>query len=579
MKQRLLQGMSVLLFGFTLLMLVWVWNWGPLEARLRERLQSTLGGLFKVVLHVEGLDYRVYPRPFIKLEGVHVGMPGSLASEFLVIDSLIAYPDLKGLFGGNLSFHSIWLNHPVLSLIRDQQGLRIKGTEAPPVSVNVHSGSTELSAPETSNQWLDLPGIVNIQGLNGIECELTLEDDIARQQHVLSPLTLYSAVKIREGVVTFEAVRLKARIHGDTVKKVPSKLLTFLEIPQLEVKPIRFEGRFRALSASDPEMLNESVLSVKSKPMKLEQFILAGDGSQPMWFKAKIRLEYRKQRGERHDQLQIHLDEGTLLPAFRPLTELKAMIELKQMDDTWQWYQRGTFKLNGVGITMDSEGTLFPISAYWNSKIKLMGLSGQTELAAQSDVDGTHLRLHAQGIDWQPLLKIAQPSQSPRIEGLIDHLDIDARAPRGKSVFKHLQGSVFLGMGKGAINDFNLPSAILKGYDSGLLERSGDHETRRVEDFLHTNRTLFKELRLSGHLKGTGLLLDQLEISDDNFHVDAAGEWVHQIPEQLHGQLTLESHNRTELEHLSPVIQKDKRRPGGFTFRLDPESGDFKRDK
>ena len=571
--------MSVFIFGLLVLSLALVWNRSQFEVQVRERLQSTLGGLFKLVLHVESLDYRLYPRPFIKLEGVHVGMPGSLASEFLVIDSLIAYPDLKGLFGGKLSFQSIWVNHPVLSLIRDQQGLRIKGTEAPPASVNVHSNPTELSAPETSHQWLDLPGIVNIQGLNGIECEMTLEDDIAHQQYVLSPLTLYSAMKIREGVVTLEAVRLKARIHGDTVKKLPSKLLTFLEIPQIEVKPIRFEGRFRALSASGPETLDTPVLSVKSKPMKLEQFILIGDGSQPMWFKAKIRLDYRKQRGERHDQIQIHLDEGTLLPAFRPLTELKAVIELEEMDDTWHWYQRGTFKLNSVGITMDSEGTLFPISAYWSSKIKLMGLSGQTELAAQSDVDGTHLHLHAQGIDWQALLKIAQPSQSPRIEGLIDHLDIDARSPRGKSVIKHLQGSVFMGMGKGAINDFNLPSAILRAYDPGLLERPGGHETRRVEDFLHKNQTLFNEFRLSGHLKGTGLLMDQLEISDDDFHIEAAGEWVHQIPEQFHGQLTLEPQNRWELEHLSPVIQKDKRRAEGFTFRLDPESGDFKRDK
>jgi hypothetical protein len=162
--------------------------------------------------------------------------------------------------------------------------------------------------------------------------------------------------------------------------------------------------------------------------------------------------------------------------------------------------------------------------------------------------------------------------------GTIDRLAIDATAPRGGGIFRHLEGPVRLEMGKGTINGFNLPAAILNGYDDGLSERSHQGKAPLIAKFLDEDRTAFKELHLLARLKGLGLLLDRLTLNDESFHLEASGEWVHQIPEQLHGKLMLGPNAMKELDRLSPVFQQEKGGAKGFSFRFDSENGRFMRE-
>jgi hypothetical protein len=309
--------------------------------------------------------------------------------------------------------------------------------------------------------------------------------------------------------------------------------------------------------------------------MQLEQFLLLGDGSQPMWFRAGMRLDYRQSNTEFTQQLRIDLEEGTLMPAFRPMDTLNAHMVLVQKDGSWDWHQQASFKLNQVDIKMDSEGHVAPSNGHWASQTRLVGLSGESNVWASTDETGTHIKLEAKAIDWGALLKITQPSQSSRMTGTIDRLAIDAKAPRGGGIFRHLEGPVRLEMGKGTINGFNLPAAILNGYDDGLSERSHQGKVPLIAEFLNEDRTVFKELHLLARLKGFGLLLDRLTLEDESFHLEASGEWVHQIPEKLQGHLTLEPERRTQLGRLSPGLQKAYQSHKGVSFRFDAESGGF----
>lgn len=567
-----------LLSGFILLMMFLTLNRGQLEERFKARFQSALGDLFKVTFHIQHINYRIYPKPFLQLEGIHLAMPGNPAAHFLAMESLIAYPDLKGLRQGVLLFHSIWINHPVFSLVRDEHGLHIKGTEVPFVAPSQNVGPSVGRTTESPRVSLNLPDLVQIQGLNVIGTELSLEDEIAHRQQIFSPLSLYTQLRIRDGVVTFEGARIKTRIHGDSIRKGASKFLTFLDITKLEMKPIPFQGGFRALGprVPDPIESGKPILTVESGPMKLEQFLLLGDGSQPMWFRAGMRLDYRQSSTEFTQQLRIDLEQGTLMPAFRPMDTLNAHIALAQKDGNWDWHQQASFKLNQVDINMNSEGHVVPLNGHWAAKTRLLGLCGESNVWASTDEAGTHIKVEAKAIDWGALLKITQPSQSSRMTGTIDRLDIDATAPRGGGIFRHLEGAVRLEMGKGTINGFNLPAAIFNGYDEGIFERSDPGKTPLIADFLHEDRTAFKELQLLARLKGLGLLIDRLTLDDESFHLEASGEWVHQIPEQLHGKLVIEPQRRAELDRLSPVLQKEGRNKEALGFRFDAESGAFK---
>lgn len=567
-----------LLSGLILLIVMLALNQSLFEERIKARLESELGDLIKVTFHIENFAFRVYPKPFLKLEGIHVAMPGSSVVQFLTMDSVIAYPDFKGLGQGVLRFHSIWINHPAFILLSDEHGLHIKGTEAasavPGQNVEPPIGETTDST-QTS---LNLPNAVQIQDLNVIGSEVTLEDQIAHRQQVFSPLTLYTQLSIRDGVVTFERMRVKSRIHGDTTRQGGSKFLTFLEIQKLEMGPIPFQGGFRALGPAIQERIESGkpILTVESGPMNLEQFVLIGDGSQPMWFRARMHLNYRRYSGEPHSQLKIDLEDGTLMPAFRPMNALTAHIELAQKESDWDWRQHAAFKLNQVDISMDSEGHVNPMRGHWASRTKVLGLSGESNVWISADEAGTHMKLQAAAIDWGPLLKIAQPSQSPRMAGSIDRIEIDANAPRGGGIFQHLEGPVRLEMGKGTINAFNLPAAILKGYDENLSQNSDQRKSPLIEGFLHEDRTSFKSLQLWARLKGFGLLLDRLAMDDEAFHLEASGEWIHQVPEKLHGTLAIEPERRGELDRLSPVLQKERRNQKDMGFRFDSESATFK---